>query len=155
MSRGRKTLVVRTKVAASPSEVWDLHSSIENIVRISPKFPVVKVIGDDTKVEDGALHVLEIGFFLFKIVWKARISDVVPGRGFTDTADQSPFQFWRHRHAFEPDGEGTIVVDEVEYLFRGGLTGVLTGWFVDLNVRSMFKARAKAYVREFGAPTKP
>lgn len=152
MSSRTKRVVFRTRVSASPDEVWQLHSSVENIVRISPKFPKVKVVGEDARVENGALHVLEIGLFFFKVVWKARISDVVPGRGFTDTAEQSPFEFWQHRHLFEPDGEGTVIVDEVEYRFRSGLIGSLFGWFVDSQVKAMFKGRAKAYVRELGEP---
>lgn len=152
MSNRTKRVVFRTKVAASPDDVWRLHSSVENIVRISPKFPKVRVIGEDTRVENGALHVLEIGLFLFKVVWKARISDVTTGRGFTDTAEQSPFEFWQHKHRFEPEGTGTIVVDEIEYSYRSGLIGKLLGWFVDSQVNAMFKGRAKAYVRELGEP---
>lgn len=155
MPEPAKTVSFRTVVAADRESVWQLHSNVENIVRISPPFPRVSVHGEDRQVFEGALHKLTISFLLFRIRWHARISGVVYATEFTDTAEKSPFEYWRHTHRFESVSNGSAITDEVEYVFRSGVLGALVGWIVDLQVRAMFRARARIYLREFGPPESP
>ncbi len=54
--------------------------------------------------------------------WKARISEVGED-GFTDTAEQSPFRFFRHRHQFIEENGGCRLSDSIEFLAPGGWFG--------------------------------
>lgn len=51
-------------------------------------------------------------------VWlrhRAAIVQYEPGRSFTDVMERGFFRAFRHRHRFEPDGDGTRATDTVEF----------------------------------------
>lgn len=112
-----------TFVRAPVQRVWEFHRDVSALRLLSPPGSKVELLGEDHEVRDGALHVLRIRAFGVSLVWEARISDVRPPFGFVDTAERSPFAHWRHRHEFREEGEGTRIVDRIEYRLPGGWLG--------------------------------
>lgn len=116
--------VYELKVDASPEEVWKFHSSAKSLEVLTPRSRRAKLLSKSGAVEDNALHVMRLWFLLIiPVVWKARISQVTPPFGFTDQAEKSPFKFWRHRHDFIPDGDGTLIRDMIAYIVPFGKLG--------------------------------
>jgi uncharacterized protein (TIGR01777 family) len=69
---------------------------------------------------------LRLGKRPFTVEWVAEHTRVEPGRGFVDEQIRGPFRSWRHRHEFEPDGEGGCFLrDDIDFVIRGGRAGAL------------------------------
>lgn len=118
------TKVFELRVDASPEKVWEFHSSAQALSKLTPPNKRVKLLSRDLSVFDGAIHEMRIMLFGFiPSTWRARIDQVTPPYGFTDQAEKSPFAFWRHRHDFIPDGDGTIIRDIVVYEMPFGKLG--------------------------------
>ena len=64
-----------------------------------------------------------------------------------DSQIAGPYLWWRHEHRFEPAGEGTRVIDDVEYLPRASW---LTQRFVQRDVERIFRFREDALRTIFG-----
>jgi ligand-binding SRPBCC domain-containing protein len=141
------TLTFETRLDVPPEVVADFHRSVEALTLLNPPGTRVEILGEDTEVRDGALHVVRIRRGPFAMVWKARISEVGP-HGFTDTAEQSPFASWRHRHEYLPEGDGTLLRDTVEYALPFGVLGRLADrLFVRRKIERAFGVRHQGTAR--------
>jgi ligand-binding SRPBCC domain-containing protein len=138
------------RISAPVEELRALHHSAAAIPQLTPPFVQIRVEGDPA-IRDGNLQTIKSRVWPMPWQnWKARISDVGPD-GFTDTAELSPFQFFRHRHSFLADGDGCRLVDAIEYRAAGGWIGnqiarlVLTGLFAYRHIvtkRLLTRARS-------------
>lgn len=136
------TQVFESRLDAPVERVWAFHGSVEALRLLATPGQTVEIIGEETAVREGALHVLRVRQGPFSAVWKARISDVTPPNGFTDTAEQSTFAFWRHRHDFLPDGDGTILRDTVTYALGFGPIGWIgERLFAKMAIARVFRHR--------------
>lgn len=134
--------VFETRIAATAEELWSFHASAEALKVLTPPGRKLVPISTDLRVENGLLHVMGFRQFGLPMVWKARISEVDPPFGFVDTAEQSPFAFWQHRHSFIRDGEGSILRDEIEYAPPGGpLAGLINRLMVSNDLDCLFAFR--------------
>lgn len=132
-------LIFESVIPVSPQKLWEFHSSVEALTRLSPPGTRVEVIGDDLAVEEGAIHRLRIRRGILPLRWEAFISEVIPGRQFRDTALKSPFKSWTHLHEFLDHREGALLRDTVEFsLYLQLLEGLLKK-----DVESMFAHRHK------------
>lgn len=138
--------VFETKVNASPEEVWKFHSSAKSLEILTPRNRRARLVSSQMAVEDDALHVMQIRLFgIIPVVWKARISQVTPPYGFTDDAEKSPFKFWRHRHDFIPDGDGTLIRDRITYAVPFGILGKLVNKvYISKDIDGLFAYRHEA-----------
>jgi len=140
-------------VPNSLEEVWNFHNSAKALVALTPPQRRIRALVDDLEVRDGALHVFQFVQFGLPMVWKARISEVDPPNGFTDTAEQSPFPFWRHRHAFLEVSEGTLIHDQLEYQAPGGpLSGLIDRLVVQRDLDRLFAFRHAATLSALARP---
>ncbi|WP_132057520.1 SRPBCC family protein [Halorussus amylolyticus] len=143
------------RVEAPLDEVWEFHSRIEGLERLTPDWMHLRIEsvrgpdGDETEMLDTgteirmAIRPFDVGP---RQRWTSRITRRDRGREtamFEDVMDDGPFPTWRHSHQFyaaadSPD-EATIVRDRVEYELPivGGLLGPL-GW---LGFEPMFLDR--------------
>lgn len=139
-----------TVLSASPQKVWDFHASPEALARLTPPERCLEAASAEGSVGaadgslplvDGALHVLRFRLGPIRMEWRARISNVEPPFGFTDTAERSPFRRWRHRHAFLPHQQGCVLVDEIDYELPFGLLGRLVQPLVRRDIDRLFAFR--------------
>jgi ligand-binding SRPBCC domain-containing protein len=107
-------------------------SDVRNLRKISPAFPKMEIDFEDPRITEGAEFRIQLSFGIGSYTWVSRIETVRPDGSFTDTSRGALFPHWRHTHRFLPSGEGTIVVDEIEYRsawwiapFAGGLLRIL------------------------------
>ena len=135
------TLAFRSRLRVSADRLREFHASAEALKVLSPPPATVRLLSDGT-VRDGALHVIETRLFGLPLGrWEARISDVTD-RGFTDTMEKGPARAWRHVHRFLPDGDGSVLEDEVT--FEPGVVAPL--------VRLLFAFRHRATRRALESP---
>ena len=50
-----------------------------------------------------------------EVPWRARHTQLDPGRSFTDVMESGPLASWRHHHSFSDEGPGCQMRDTVEY----------------------------------------
>ena len=143
-----------TVVKAPLDRVWEFHSSVDGLEALTPDFmhlEVQSVVGPDGEPDP---EVLEAGSRVHVSTRpfgvgpeQAWTSVIVERRGdaesamFRDVMEDGPFDRWEHTHRFLAEGEGTRVVDHVEYQLPGGGVGrVLSplGW---LGLEPMFRER--------------
>ena len=139
------TRIYQVLVHANVESVWQFHSSAEALKLLTPPGKQLRALSQDLEVKDGALHELETHQFGMRLVWAARISDVNPPFGFTDTAERSPFAYWQHRHEFKPQGEDTLLIDTLSYaLPMGPLGSIADRLFVRRQIDELFAFRHAA-----------
>jgi ligand-binding SRPBCC domain-containing protein len=106
--------------------VFGFFAEAENLERITPPWlrfelltagPIAMRVGT---LIDYRLHVHRV-----PLRWTSRIEEWEPGRAFVDRQLRGPYGLWHHRHSFAPDGDGTVVRDEVDYALPFGPIGEL------------------------------
>lgn len=95
-------------------------------------------------------HGLDVGV---RIVFRGRIGPIPftwegvhtvheADRGFTDAMVKGPFARWVHQHRFEPEPEGSRLIDEVDWaLPLAPVTHPLGGWLVRRKLAALFAFR--------------
>jgi len=142
------TKIFETLLECPIDRVWEFHASVDALEQLTPPSRKVEVLSQNIDVADGALHVLRVRQFGIPLVWKARISEVEPPFGFTDTAEKSPFKSWQHRHDFIAQGETTLLRDTVNYEMPFGILGIIARkLFVDRDIETLFAFRHEATKR--------
>ncbi len=148
-------LVFESVIHCSQQELWDFHACVSALPKLTAPGTQVTVLNDDLSVTEGNLHVLKVRKLGIPLIWKARIHTVTPPHGFSDTAEQSPFAHWHHRHDFLSHPEGALLRDTVEYQLPFGPLGVLANsLFVERDLKNMFGFRhqvTKAELESKGA----
>lgn len=140
-----------SEIAAPVEALWAYHASPSALINLTPPERKLRALAPEvpggqasegpTPLIDGALHILEFKLGPLTSMWRARISDVRRPDGFVDTAEQSPFRRWIHRHSFVPTEEGCKLIDEVEFeLPLAPLSNVALP-FVMRDLRKLFAFR--------------
>ncbi|REJ77414.1 MAG: cyclase [Acidobacteria bacterium] len=105
-----------SQIAASPERVFAFHELPDAFERLVPPWENVKVIKKADISEIGSQVIIEQK--LFGIVpsrWIAEHTAYEPPRMFEDVQISGPFRKWRHKHIVVPDGDGAMLIDEIEY----------------------------------------
>lgn len=109
---------ISTKVNQSLFKVWK-GFDLALFSTLAPPFPPVKVKEFGGCLKGDKVH-LELDFLLFKQDW---ISDIIDQKQteseiyFIDEGTKLPFflSYWHHRHGMVKDGEGTIIIDDINF----------------------------------------
>lgn len=132
-----------SRLPVSAQRLYDWHAAPGAFERLAPPWEDLRDIERRGGLEVGA----ETRFKVFKgpigLPWVARHDEHEAGRGFSDVQEQGPFALWRHRHRFEPAGEGACdLVDEVTWEAPlGPLGGLVAGPSLQAMVSRMFAFR--------------
>jgi ligand-binding SRPBCC domain-containing protein len=100
-------------VAAPTDAIAAFYSDARNLLRISPPFPRLRILSEQSRVEQGRTISLGLDFILFRVRWDSCIERHVPGEFFTDTFDGKVIRRWTHTHRFSRNGNGTMLTDEI------------------------------------------
>ncbi len=87
------------------------------------------------------------------ITWRSRIEDWRPNQSFTDTALKSPYRLWHHRHFLVPEGQGTTMIDLVNYALPFWPLGEVAHPVVRRQLRRIFDYRESTIQELLGALT--
>jgi len=103
-------------VARPVEEVFEFFSDPRNLEALTPPFLHFRILTPlGPRIEPGLIIEYRLRLHGVPLQWKSLIEAVDPGKSFTDVQIRGPYRRWRHVHDFRADGEGTCVVDTVEY----------------------------------------
>lgn len=138
--------VHQSRFAACPEAVFALHERDGIFDLLIPPWQKVRLISREGGLKTGARVEFRLLFGPFRKTWVAVHTHYEHNRLFTDEQQQGPFAYWFHRHIFQPDGDGCILRDDIEYSLPLGLDPIL-GRLVDKDLRRMFIYRHQATAR--------
>lgn len=152
MTAPRTHRLERTQRVERPrGEVFAFFADAANLEAITPGFLRFRIL-TPTPVEmrPGARIEYALSFFGVPLRWRTHITEWEPGVRFVDEQESGPYALWRHTHAFEADGDATIVRDVVEYAVPLGPLGrVARLLFVERALDRIFDHRREAIRRRF------
>lgn len=133
------TFRFRQKVNAPVQRLATFFETAENLVRISPPVPRLRIHASDLTVAAGKRFPMSLDLIVALFRWQSVIELVEPGRSFTDTMRGRFICFWRHVHRYEDCGRQTLLTDEIECDVPWWLAGLV--W---LGVHALFLYRRHA-----------
>lgn len=143
-----------TSLLDAPVEkVWAFHEAPDALEKLLPPDGSVRVVERCGGLEPGSTVELELRLGPMRRRWVARHTECVRFSHFCDVQERGPFRAWRHRHGFEPAGEGRCrLTDEVEFSLPLAPAGDwLGGWAVKQILKKMFSWRHAQTAEACGA----
>ena len=111
-------------IAAPIEQVFAFHANPDNIPKISPSWQSIRVHRGGPAITGNEFDIKVRFFSVLPLHWRGVWREVDTPNLLVDEALQSPFAFWRHRHAFERiDAHTTRMVDHVTYAVCRKLAG--------------------------------
>jgi ligand-binding SRPBCC domain-containing protein len=119
--------------------VWEAHEDVHLLERISPPFPVVRVLDSNIICGLGTRFTIRVELFeQIGIDWQVQITRWEPPRRFIDKQLRGPFQFWEHIHQFIPISDReTRLVDVINFELNPFLDSTAIRW----GLETMFQMR--------------
>jgi ligand-binding SRPBCC domain-containing protein len=146
-----------TYVDAPFEDVWAFHSTTDGLEALTPAFvrlEVERVTGPDGDPDPDELVAgsrIELSVRPFGVGPRRRVVSVITDRRredgtgmFRDVMESGPFAEWTHTHRFSAEGEGTRIVDRIEYRLPGGPLGRAVSPVGRLGLAPMFRGRHRA-----------
>src|SRR5687768_16353346 len=129
------TFVKRTRIAAPAEDVFRWHARPGAFERLAPPWEKIEVLARSGGGEAGARATVRTSAG----EWVAEHTEYQEGRMFRDVQRQGPFRRWDHLHLFEPDGDGCVLEDRIDYeLPLGGLGRLVAGRSVARRLERVF-----------------
>jgi ligand-binding SRPBCC domain-containing protein len=134
------------------AEVFDFFSKAENLEKLTPAwlhFHVQSV--EPAPIRQGTLIKYSLRWRIFPIRWTTEIVDWEPPHRFVDVQLKGPYKLWHHEQRFITEGNGTRILDEVQYLLPFAVLGLIAHSLkVKKDVATIFEYRKAAVEQLFG-----
>lgn len=123
--RHESFLLVREQyLPAAPAQVFPFFADAHNLERITPPWLGFRILTPGPiDLHEGARIDHRLRLAGLPLRWRTVIREWKPGEGFVDEQEQGPYALWRHEHAFTAAGDGTLMLDRVQYRLPLGLLG--------------------------------
>lgn len=108
------TFRFRQNVNAPVQRVAAFFETADNLVRITPPVPRLRIHVSETTIATGKVLPMSLDLRVVQFRWESVIESVEPGYSFTDTMRGRFIRFWRHMHRYEDHGGQTQLTDEIE-----------------------------------------
>ncbi len=131
------------------NELFGFFAEARNLEKLTPPWLRFKVLtkGPIT-MNAGTLIDYRIHWRGIPLRWRTEIEAWEPPHRFVDRQIRGPYRLWRHEHLFIDRGNGTSIIDRVEYApFGGALAQRLV---VARDVKRIFAYRHEVLHRTFG-----
>lgn len=137
-------LIRRQRLALPVADVFSFFSDPHNLEHLTPSWMHFRIeTPSPIAMAAGTRIQYTIRWHGLPMRWLTEIVEWEPGRRFVDLQLRGPYRLWHHTHTFEPDGDGTIMEDIVEYALPLGLIGRLAHWLaVRKDLQRIFDYRA-------------
>ncbi len=138
--------VKQSVIRASQQRVFEFHELPEALALLIPPWEKAKVIQAAQISEIGSTAIVQTKVFgPIAMTWVARHTVYNPPHLFEDIQVKGPFRSWRHRHVFEPNQNGAILRDEIDYEPPLGFIGCLVAPLViEKRLHKLFDYRHEA-----------
>jgi ligand-binding SRPBCC domain-containing protein len=155
---GTVRVTLQSRLAARPEELWEWITSARGVnAEMRPILKLDFPKGMTHIPQDADSLGKKLGdcrFLLFGVlpVDLSRLTfvEIEPGRRFVEQSPLLSMKGWRHERTIAPDGDGMLLVDELEFTPRFAAGAV--GWFIT----RFFRHRHAALRRRFpAAPVAP
>lgn len=147
-----KVLCSTLWVPARPEQVWPFFSDAHNLPLLTPpwlKFAIVTPAPIAMHVDARIDYRIKVRGLPLR--WRTRIARWEPPGCFADEQEHGPYRRWFHTHTFDALDGGTVLGDRVEFEVRGGpLAGLVSRWFVEPDLRRIFRWRLERMAERFG-----
>lgn len=141
--------LVRSQRLPMPrGEVFAFFENAENLGRITPPSLDFRILTETPiAMGEGTLIDYRIKLHGVPMRWRTVIERYEPRERFVDRQLRGPYALWRHTHEFHDDGDGTLMLDDVEYAIGFGPLGELAHrLFVERTLEHIFDYRRDAIV---------
>lgn len=130
-------------VPMKSEEAFRFFEDPYNLLKITPPRLNLSVTNPERIVmRPGAEITYTIRWLGVPLKWLTLISVYEPPRKFVDIQVRGPYRKWQHTHLFVPEGDETLIVDDVEYEMPFGLLGTLVDRsFVHRQLEGIFAYR--------------
>ena len=134
----------------SLEEVFPFFAEARNLEKLTPPWLRFEVLTEGPiTMAAGTLIDYQIYWRGIPLRWRTEIEVWEPGRRFVDRQIRGPYRLWRHEHLFVKRGDGTAVIDNVEYAPVGGV--IANRLMVARDVERVFAYRHEVLRRVFWA----
>lgn len=105
---------------AAPSSVFQFFADAGNLNRITPTWLHFRMLTPaDVSMKQGTLIDYSLKIRGIPVRWQSRIEVWEPPDRFVDAQVRGPYKKWAHTHEFQPQRNGTLVKDSVQYAVGG------------------------------------
>lgn len=130
--------VKRTRMEVPADALFRWHERPGCFERLAPPWESIEILARSGGIDAGARVTLKTSHG----VWVAEHTEYVAGKRFRDVQREGPFRSWDHLHLVEPDGDGAVLEDRIEYeLPYGGLGRAVAGRSVEKRLDKVFAWR--------------
>ncbi|RAM53096.1 MAG: cyclase [Hapalosiphonaceae cyanobacterium JJU2] len=132
-----------SSVINAPVEVvWRFHERPDVLQMLTPPWQPVQVMRREEGLGVGAITEFRLFLGPLPLRWLARHTEYEEYHLFTDEQISGPFEYWVHRHRFEPENGKTRLTDEIFFALPGGSPiEFLGGWLINVQLEAMFRYR--------------
>lgn len=132
-----------TLLNASLERVFSFFSDPKNLECITPPFLNFRIVHQTTPtIQPGTELTYNLKIHAIPVTWVSRIECFIPNEKFVDVQLKGPYKLWHHTHLFEPQGNQTLMKDEVRYELPFGKWGLFFGGkFVAKDIENIFNYR--------------
>jgi ligand-binding SRPBCC domain-containing protein len=130
-------------------EVFSFFAEARNLERLTPPWLRFEVLTEGPiTMAAGTLIDYRIHWRRIPLRWRTEIEVWEPNHRFVDRQIRGPYRLWRHEHLFVERGDGTAIIDRVEYASFGG--AFANRLVVARDVERIFSYRHDVLRRDFG-----
>jgi ligand-binding SRPBCC domain-containing protein len=147
MSGGIHVLERRQRVELPAERAFGFFADARNLEAITPPSLSFEIVTPETiEMRPGTVIDYRLKIRGVPIRWRTRIEVWEPPRRFVDVQLRGPYALWEHTHAFEPRGEGAVLIrDKIRYaLPLGPLGAIAHAVFVRRDLEQIFDFRERA-----------
>ncbi len=135
-------------------EVFGFFAEARNLEKLTPPWLRFEVLTKGQITMDvGTLIDYRIHWRGIPLRWRTEIEAWEPPHRFVDRQIRGPYRLWRHEHLFIDRGNGTSIIDQVEYAPLGG--ALAQRLVVARDVKRIFAYRHEVLLDEFKTPSTP
>jgi hypothetical protein len=126
------------------------HAETRNLEKLTPPWLRFEILTEGPiMMAAGTLIGYRIRWRGIPLRWRTEIEVWEPNHRFVDRQFRGPYRLWRHEHLFVELGDGTAIIDRVEYAPFGG--AIANRLVVARDVERIFSYRHEVLRRDFGA----
>ena len=118
-------LLVREQyLPATPAEVFPFFADAHNLERITPAWLGFRILTPAAiEMRQGTRLDYRLRLAGVPLRWRTAIREWKPNERFVDEQERGPYSLWRHEHVFTAVGDGTLMLDRVQYRLPLGRLG--------------------------------